>query len=176
MLIDARTFIFLGANILLFYLSQLVNHGIVDAGIYLFLLGPMPVMPALYLRARTTFICMFLTGLWIDAACPVPFGFFTLLFVGTGTFISLMRHRLRAEHSQHPFILTHCFNLICIMLLSLTKGAGHYLVLELWIETALVVLASSLALWATTPWFFRLQRMLIAIFRLDPEPQGMPIR
>lgn len=174
--IDARIFVFLGANMLLFYLAQLANNSLASAGIYLLLLGPMPVMPALFLRGRTAFICMILTGLWIDAACPLPFGFFTTLFLCTGSFISLLRHRLRAEHSYHPYILAHCFNLGCILLLSLTQGADNYLVLDLWIQTVLVILISSLVLLVVTPWFFRFQHMLIALFHLDSEPHGHPIR
>ncbi|MGB0290079.1 MAG: hypothetical protein ACPGC0_02680 [Opitutales bacterium] len=168
MLIDSRAFIFLGANLLLFYLVQLVNSSLASLGIYLLLLGLMPVLPALYLKPRSAFICILLSGLWIDAACPVPFGFFTALFLLAGTLTSLLRHRLRPEHSF--------FNLGVILILTLRKGAGNYFVLELWIQTALVILTSSLALLLITPWFFRFQRMLISFFRLDPEPEGLPIR
>ena len=176
MLIDSRAFIFLGANILLFYLAQLANSSLASLGIYLLLLGPMPVMPALYLKPPSAFICILLSGLWIDAACPVPFGFFTALFLLAGTLAGLLRHRLRAEQSYHPFILAQFFNIGAILALTLTKGAGSYFVLELWIQTALVILSSSLALLLITAWFFRFQRMLIAFFRLDPEPEGLPIR
>lgn len=176
MLIDSRAFIFLGANLLLFYLVQLVNSSLASLGIYLLLLGLMPVLPALYLKPRSAFICILLSGLWIDAACPVPFGFFTTLFLLAGTLTSLLRHRLRPEHSFHPSILAQFFNLGVILILTLRKGAGNYFVLELWIQTALVILTSSLALLLITPWFFRFQRMLIAFFRLDPEPEGLPIR
>ena len=176
MLIDSRTFVFLGANLLLFYLAQLANNSLAGIGLYLLLLGPMPIMPALYLKARSALTCVLLSGLWVDAACPVPFGFFTSLFLFAGTLTSMLRHRLRVEHSYHPFILTQLFNLGCIVLLTLTKGVGNYFVFDLWIQTILVILSSSLTLLFITPWFFRFQRMLIAAFRLDSEPEGLPIR
>lgn len=174
--IDSRIFVFLGANLLLFYLAQLVNNSLSAWGLYLLLLGPMIVMPALYLRLRSAFICFLLMGLWVDAACPVPFGLFTVTFFCAGTLVSLLRHRLRPRQSYHPYILAHLINAGSIFILTATKGAGSYFVVELWIQTILTLAISSLCLLFVTPWFFRFQRMLIALLHLDPEPEDLPIR
>jgi rod shape-determining protein MreD len=176
MLIDPRAFIFLGANILLLYLAQLVNNSLAGAGVYLFLLGAIPVMPALYLRYRSALLCILISGLWVDAAFPVPFGLFTIAFLFAGTLTSLLRTRLRPEHSYHPFILTHWINAAAILFLSLVKGFGNYTVSELWIQTFITIALSSLALLLITPWFLQFQRMLIQLFHLDPEPEDLPLR
>jgi rod shape-determining protein MreD len=174
--IDSRIFVFFGANVLLFYLAQLVNNSLSALGLYLLFLGPMIVMPGLYLRLRSAFICILLTGLWIDAACPVPFGLFTLTFLGAGTLTGMLRHRLRPRQSYHPYILTHLFNAGCIFILTISKGLGNYFALELWIQTIITLTISSLCLIFLAPWFFRFQRMLIELFQLDPEPEDLPIR
>jgi rod shape-determining protein MreD len=174
--IDSRSFVFLAANGLLFYLAQLVNTHLAGPGLYLFLLGPMMVMPALYLRLRSAFICILFTGLWVDAAYPVPFGLFTCAFLCAGTLADLLRHRLRPEQSYHPYILAQLFNAGSVLLLTVTKGAGNYFVVELWTQTILTVLGSSICLLFVAPWFFQFQRMLIELLNLDPEPEDLPIR
>ncbi len=174
--IDSRIFVFLGANGVLFYLAQLVNNSLSGLGLYLLFLGPMIVMPGLYLRFRSAFIGILLTGLWVDAACPVPFGLFTITFLSAGTLTGMLRHRLRPRQSHHPYILTHLFNAGCIVILTASKGLSNYFSVELWIQTLLTLTISSLCLTFLAPWFFRFQRMLIDLFQLDPEPEDLPIR
>ena len=67
MLIDPRVLILLGANALLLHLCLMVNSSLAPFSLYFVLLGPMPVLPALYLNQRSFFLCTVLTGLWVDA-------------------------------------------------------------------------------------------------------------
>ena len=80
MFLDPRAILLFVANALLLYLTMLVNSALVGWSIYLFMLGPMLILPALYLRHRSYFICTLLTGLWVDAALPSDFGLFTVAF------------------------------------------------------------------------------------------------
>ena len=61
MILDPRALIMFGANALLLYLAQLVNSATAVWPIYLFLMGPMIVLPALYLYTANRFMggCMF---------------------------------------------------------------------------------------------------------------------
>ena len=53
-----------------------------------------------------------LTGFWVDAALPTPFGLVTLLMLTIGSLILLIRLRFRAEKNFHPSLLAHIANLI----------------------------------------------------------------
>lgn len=165
-----------GANALLCYLSSLVNSALAAAPCYLFVLGPMLVLPALYLHHRSYFICTLLTGLWVDAALPVTFGFFTCAFLGAGALISLARIRFRAAHNYHPILLAHTINACLIVLLTLSAGTDLLKMANLWIQSSLTLLLSHLSLLLIAPWFFNLQRLLFELFRLDSEPQDSPRR
>ena len=102
MFLDPRSILLFGANALLLYLTMLINSALVGWSIYLLMLGPMLVFPALYLRHKSYFICILLTGLWVDAALPSGFGLFTLGFLFAGAFIFLMRIRFESRHNYHP--------------------------------------------------------------------------
>jgi p-aminobenzoyl-glutamate transporter AbgT len=67
MFLDPRGILLFGANVILLYLTMLVNSALAGWSIYLLILGPMLVFPVLYLQHRSYFICALFTGLWIDA-------------------------------------------------------------------------------------------------------------
>lgn len=175
MLLDPRAILLFGANALLLYLGLLVNSALSASPIYLVLLGPMLVFPALYLRHQSYFICTLLTGLWVDAAFPVSFGLLTAGFVFAGAFVFQMRIRFRVEHNYHPILIAHGLNLFYILLLTLFVGASSFSNTGFWLQVGLTVLASHVALLIVAPWFFNFERMLFAVFHLDTEPDDFPI-
>lgn len=173
--IDPRAFILIGTNILLLYIMQLLNSACSSYLFYCVLVGPMIVFPALFLRHRSGSFCLLFTGLWIDAATPGVFGPFTISFLILGTTLFAMRHRFRVEHNYHPLIIAQITNAIVVVLLSLCNGSGYYHVLDLWILTITTLLGSSLLLFFVAPWFFNFQRMLFEQFRMNNEPEDLPI-
>ncbi|NBB79321.1 MAG: hypothetical protein GVY36_07745 [Verrucomicrobia bacterium] len=175
MLLDPRAILLFAANALLFYLMLLVNSALAAWPVYLFLLGPMIVLPALYLRHQSYFICTFFSGLWVDAALPGPFGLFTAGFLLTGAFIFMARVRFRAEHNYHPICLAHGLNLFYIAVLSLSAGFPAWGSGAFWTQVATTILFSHLALLLVAPWFFNFERMLFALFHLDVEPEDLPV-
>ena len=175
MLLDPRALLLFGANVLLLYLTLLVNSALAGWSIYLFLLGPMLVFPALYLRHQSYFICVLLTGLWVDAALPAPFGLFTLGFLCAGAFVFQMRIRFRAEHNYHPIVLAHGLNFFCILLVTLSLGIPNFSSLGFWFQVFVTSLASHLLLLVVAPWFFNFERMLFALCHMDTEPEDFPI-
>ena len=68
MLFDPRAIVLFLSNALLLSLSSMVNSALSSTPVYLLLLGPMLVLPVLYLRHNSYFICVLLTGLWVDAS------------------------------------------------------------------------------------------------------------
>jgi len=175
MLLDPRAILLFGANALLLYLTLLVNSAMSAWPIYLFLLGPMLVLPVLYLRHRSYFVCTLLTGLWVDATLPSAFGFFTLLFFITGALIFVVRIRFRAEHNYHPILLAHILNFIFLLTLTIATGWEHFGVPEFWIQVLVTTLVSHLVLVVIAPWFFNLERLFFDIFRLETEPDDFPV-
>lgn len=175
MLFDARAWIMLGGNLLLFFLTQLVNSALSPWPFSVFLLGPMVILPALFLRHQSYFICTALTGLWVDASLPVPFGFFTTLFLIAGAFIFSLRIRFRAEHNYHPILLAHGVNFFLIAILTLFEGSGSFAVAGYWIQVLTTSLCSHLVLLLVAPWFFNFERQLFEVCRVETEPEDFPL-
>jgi hypothetical protein len=175
MLLDPRAILLFGANVLLLYLTLLVNSALAGWSIYLLLLGPMLVFPALYLRHQSYFICTLLTGLWVDAALPSAFGLFTIGFLFAGAFVFQMRIRFRAEHNYHPIVLAHSLNFFCILLVTVAMGFSYFSSAGFWLQVVATSLASHIVLLVVAPWFFNFERMLFALCNMDPEPEDFPI-
>ena len=175
MLLDPRAILLFAANALLLYLMLLVNSALAAWSVYLFALGPMVVLPALYLRHQSYFICTFFSGLWVDAALPTPFGLITSGFLLAGAFIFMIRVRFRAEQNYHPILIAHVLNLGCICLLSLSAGLSAWGSAAFWTQVVTTALFSHLVLLLVAPWFFNFERMLFALFHLDAEPEDSPV-
>lgn len=164
-----------GANVLLLYLNMLVNSALSDWSLYLVLLGPMLVLPAIFLRHRSYVLCTLLTGLWVDAALPSPYGLITLGFLGAGAVIFQVRFRFRTEHNYHPVLLAHACNLFSIALLTVAMGLAHIATSAFWIQIIITILLSHIVLLVVAPWFFNLQRLLFELCNCETEPEDFPI-
>ncbi len=175
MFLDPRVIILFGANALLLFLCLLVNSSLAPLSLYCVLLGPMLVLPALYLNHRSFFLCTLLTGLWIDAALPSSFGLFTCGFLTMGTLIAWTRIRFRAEHNYHPILLAHVANVCCIVLLTLSEGLQYISSPAFWIQLLVTALLSHAALLIIAPWFFNLERLLFELCHVETEPDDFPI-
>lgn len=175
MLLDPRAIVMFGANALLISLTQLVNSGLSAWPVYLFLLGPMVVLPALFLRHQSYFICTLLTGLWVDAALRVPFGCFTSLLLMVGAGIFSLRIRFRTEHNFHPILLAHASNFFLLAALTLATGREYFSDVGFWIQVLMTLACSHLALLVLAPWFFNLERQLLEICHLKTEPEDLPL-
>mgnify|MGYP005847419363 CR=1 FL=1 len=175
MLLDPRALIMFGANALLLFLTQLVNSAMAGWPVYLLLLGPMVVLPALYLRHQSYFICTLLTGFWVDVTLPGAFGFFTSLFLLAGAIIFSARVRFRAEQNYHPVLLAHGINLFLLVALTLAMGWEYLSVPSFWTQVAMTLLCSHLMLLVIAPWFYNLERQLFEICHLETEPEDLPL-
>jgi hypothetical protein len=175
MLLDPRALVLVGCNALLLFLSLLVNSALSATPFYLFLLGPMLVLPVLYLRHRSYFLCTVLTGLWVDAAFPIPFGFFTIAFLFAGALLFMVRIRFRTEHNYHAVLIAHGLNLYLLAVLTIGLGRDYFAASEFWIQVCMTLFSSHLALLIVAPWFFNLERLLFEICRLETEPEDFPV-
>ena len=175
MFLDPRVIILFAANALLLFLCLLVNSSMAPLSLYLVLLGPMLVLPALYLNHRSFFLCTLITGLWVDAALPSAFGLFTCSFLTIGTLIAAARIRFRAEHNYHPTLLAHVANFCCIVLLTVSEGLQYISSPAFWLQVLVTTLLSHTALLVIAPWFFNLERLLFELCHVETEPDDFPM-
>src|SRR4051812_34148543 len=75
-----RTFIVLVCSIVLQTIVFQLNHYLAPWHVNLFVGGLLVTFPSLRIGYREGFWSVFLTGLYLDAASPVPFGLHALLF------------------------------------------------------------------------------------------------
>ncbi len=175
MFFDPRALILFAANALLLWLCQLVNSSLTALSLHLILLGPMLILPALYLNHRSYFVCTLLTGLWLDAALPSIYGLLTVGFLVMGTVIICLRIRFHAVHNHHCVLLAHAVNLCCIALLSLSIGLAPISSLAFWRQVLVTTVLSHTALIIIAPWFFNLERLLFELCRVNTTPDDSPM-
>lgn len=176
MFLDPRALFMFAANALLLHLMLMVDSALAAWSLYLFLLGPMVVLPPLYLRPRTYLWCLLLSGLWVDAALPAAFGLFTVSFLVAGTWIAALKVRFRAEHNYHPALLAHIVNAALVLVLTVIEAGRTGGLAAGWLPIGTTLLLSHLVLLVVAPWFFELQRTVFGLFRLDTEPEDYPVR
>ena len=176
MIFDKRCLLLFLSNALLFHIMLLINSSITFVGFNFILLGPLFIIAPLYLRADQFFITSLLTGFWVDAALPTPFGLMTLLIITIGSLILITRLRFRAEKNFHPTLLAHAANFTTIMVLFyyLILKNDFYDLLTLIPVSLIEIVISHLVLIFITPWFFNLQRSLFSIFGAKTEPESLP--
>lgn len=172
MLLDPRALLFFACNTMLVYLMQMVNSALASEGLYLFLLGPLIVFPSLCLRHQSYFICTLLTGLWVDAALPTTFGFFTICFLFGGACIFQMRIRFRPEYNDHPKLLAQGLNFFYLFVLSIASGTAFWSRGDYWTQIGITCLASHGLLWIVAPWFYNFERMLLRFFNMESYPKN----
>ena len=140
---------------------QLVNSSLSSLPIYLILVGPVVVYPALLLPLGSLYAVLIASGLLVDAAVPAPFGLFTLVFILSGTAIFQTRERLSSEHNQHPILFAQLTNALCILLLALFMARSRATEVSYWVESFLYLFASQVVLLFVAPWFYSLQRIFV---------------
>lgn len=174
MYFDPRSLLFFAANALLLHLMLMLGSALSAWALFPVLLGPMIVFPALYMRHSACFLCTLATGLWVDAALPVPFGLITALFLCSAAAVFTLRKRFRAEENLHPALLAHAVNLTAVIALAAVSAETAH-PFDFWMQTALCAGISHLLLLAAAPWFFDLQRLLLEMLRLDTKPEDLPL-
>ncbi len=164
---DARIPIFWAASISLLLLSMLVNSRLAPLSLYLILLGPIIVMPALSLKSPVLIFYGFITGVSIDALLPPPYGLFVYGLPAIGLLIRSIRSRFRTETSYRSVLLAHIANFTCIALLSVSQGIYFGQISASLLQILVITLLSHATLCIVAPWFFSFQRCLLQL--LDVE-------
>lgn len=164
---DSRTLIFWAANLLLFFLTMLVNSRLAPFSYYLILLGPMLILPAIYLKTPSLVLCCFITGLSVDALMPQDYWLFVYGLPVIGLVIQALRSAFRTEESYRFILLAQVANFACIVLIIMTQSihTGHFF--DSLPQISVIFVLSHLLLLAITPWFLSFERFLFRLLNME---------
>lgn len=159
---DPRWIVIVLANALLAFLGGQLNHYLAHLPCSVFLFGLCLPVSGLRLRLRPGLVAMFLSGLVIDAARPVPFGSSALLLATLFTCWHAVRSRLPREGAAPGIVGASLANLVLFGLQPLLLGTAG-LAGVTWSRVAVDLFASQLAIVALGPWFFALQEQALLL-------------
>ena len=164
---NPRILVFWATGVFLLLLSMLVNSRLTPFSLYLVLLGPILIMPALSFKSPELILYCFITGISIDALLPQPYWLFVYGLPVIGLLIRSMRSRFRTETSYHSVALAHIANFACIALLCTSQGIYFGEISASMLQILAIVLLSHVILSIVAPWFFSFQRCLFQILNIE---------
>jgi cell shape-determining protein MreD len=164
---NSRILIFWATGVFLLLLSMLVNSRLTPFSLYLIVLGPILILPALSFKSSALTLYCFITGISIDALIPQPYWLFVYGLPVIGLLIRSMRSRFRTETSYHSITLAHIANFACIALLSISQGIYFGEISASMSQILAIVLLSHAILSIVTPWFFSFQCCLFQLLGME---------
>jgi hypothetical protein len=171
---DPRWLIVTLANLLLWWLTGLLNHHIAGLAIHVYLGGLLVAYGALRLDPRSGFTATVLTALFVDSLEPVPFGTSLFLFTLIHGVVLYGRHRFPREGTVFALVVALLANLFLVIALSfLLVGAGPR-PSSAWLRIFADLFFSQLALVCVGPWFIALQDRTMELAEIHPET-GRPV-
>lgn len=168
-------FIILVINALLWMIQAQLNHYVSAWNVSIFLGGVAVAFSALRLPYREGVRALLLTGLWFDAATPVPFGLHAFLFLICHALVFTFRSRLAREETMVGIVIAVVANLGIMTAIAL--GLMHRSPAPLQQLPRLIAdsLLSFCVVMLIAAWYFRLaeQTLEIAGVSLRREQRGV---
>lgn len=158
----------LANGLLAFFIGQ-VNHSLTVFSVYLYLSGLFLVFPAITLSFLPGLICVFITGLWVDARLPLPFGTSATFFALGFTVAFLVRVSLRRPYNFSLVLVALGLNSLLYFCLFIYCGGTALHSVSYWIHGFIDLIISSFVLVLIGGWFYNLQRALFSAC-------GLPLR
>lgn len=154
------------AQLVLLAMANGLNHALSGWQVSLYVLGLLPMFPALGMASREGLFCCLLAGLVADAAEPVHFGSTSLMLASAFLFVTQMRPRLALDIPAVHAALAIAVNL----LLYLARFIGETRILPapgaLWGRLLWEILLSSAFVALVSPWFGSFQARLLELASL----------
>lgn len=160
---DPRWIVIVLANGLLVFVGGQLNHYLAHLPVSLFLYGLCLPVAGLRLRFRPGFIAMFLSGLVIDAARPVPFGSTALLLSALFTGWHAVRTRLPREGVAAAVLGALLANVVIFLAQPLLLGPSVALASTTASRVLVDLLCSQVAIVLLGPWFCALQEQALLL-------------
>jgi rod shape-determining protein MreD len=166
---DPRWLIVFVANLLLYWLTGVINHYLAPFALHLYVGGLFVVYSALRLDPKHGVIAMILTGLAFDAMEPVPYGTHVLLLGLVHATLLYGRRRFPREGGVFGIVLAQFSNLFLYIALSFLLIGANPVPAEAWLRIFVDLLASQIAILFLAPWFLSLQSRTMAYAKIHPE-------
>lgn len=171
---DPRWLIVTAANLLLWWLTGLLNHYVAGLAVHFYFGGLLVTYAALRLDPRSGLTVTVLTGLLVDALEPVPFGTSLFLFSLVHGVMLYGRHRFPREGLIFGLVVALLANLFLIVALSFLLVGANPHPASAWLRIFGDLFFSQLALLVVAPWFIALQDHAMALASIHPET-GRPV-
>jgi rod shape-determining protein MreD len=166
---DPRWLIVTLANLLLWWLTGLANHTIAGLAVHVYVGGLLVTYAALRLDPANGLTATLLTGLFVDALEPVPFGTSLFLFALIHVTVLYGRQRFPREGAVISLVVALFANLFLFIALSFLLVGASPRPGSAWLRIFADLLISQLALLAITPWFIALQDRAMELAEIHPE-------
>lgn len=163
------------ANVLLWVIQTQLNHYIAPWNTTAFIGGLCVVFSSLRLSGRDGARALLLTGLWFDAATPVPFGLHAFLFLLAHTVLFMFRSRIPREETLIGLLVAVLVNLGTMIAISAAVLHRNPAPLEMWPRLIADSLVSFSLIILIGPWTFSFQERLLQIggVSLRRDPRGV---
>ena len=166
---DPRWLIVTAANLLLWWLTGLINDRLATSAVHLYLGGLFIAYAAVRLDGKHGLIATVLTGLMLDAAEPVPFGASVLLFGLVHATLLYGRQRFPREGAIFGIVVALLANLFLFIALSFLLIGANPRPAEAWLRIFVDLLLSQLFILLIAPWFLALQDRAMELVQIHPE-------
>ena len=166
---DPRWLIVTAANLLLWWLTGLINDRLATSAVHLYAGGLFIAYAALRLDRKHGLIATVLTGLLLDAAEPVPFGTSVLLFGLIHATVLYGRQQFPREGAVFGIVVALLANLFLYIALSFLLVGTNPRPAEAWLRIFADLFASQLFILLVAPWFLALQDRVMELVQIHPE-------
>jgi hypothetical protein len=164
---DPRWVVLVAANLLLIFLGGQCNHYLAHLPVSVFLGGLFLPVAGLRLRMKPGFIALFLTGLFFDAARPVPFGSSALLLGALFATWYTFRPRLPREGMGAAVTGALLANAALFFAQPLLLGPGLASAAATGSRVFWDFVFSEIAVALLGPWFFALQEKALFLWGVN---------
>lgn len=166
-------------QVLLWMLLSEANHGLSGWHIYLFAGGLFVTFPALVLPLRSGLAVSFLGGLFCDASMPISLDAprlalslahtHALLFVCAHVIVFQIRNRIPRRQTVARVLVALFTNLAIFVFFSLVRLEHVPDLGSMWPRVIIDLAASQILLALIAPWFFALQKQMLALARYERD-------
>lgn len=153
-------FVLLG-NILLIFLNQLVSEWMSPFGLYLYVDSLLIMAPILLLSYTGGFWVVVLSGLFIDAMMPIPYGMHAILYLVAYNILYGLEHYYNGGVIKHARFSTLITNTALMLLLAVLIGRSLIFSAVYWLNFVINIGLSSLIMLAINQWFYALQTSIV---------------
>jgi rod shape-determining protein MreD len=162
-------------NAFLWTVQAQLNHYLAPWNFTIFLGGLCVAYASLRLNFRDGARALLLTGLWFDAATPVPFGLHAFLFLLSQMIIFSFRSRVAREETLVGLLVAVLVNLGLLIAISAALLHRNPAPLEMWPRLIVDSLASFCLVILIGPWAFAFQEQLLHLIgvNLRHDQRGM---